>query len=47
MGIIDMHSIRALFEGKNYTNKNTKVRGDTLYLHGNPIIQIQIGRAHV
>lgn len=41
MGLIDLHSIRALFEGKNYTNKNTKVRGDTLYLHDNPIIQIR------
>ena len=41
MGLVDRESVKALFEGKDYTNKNTKVRGDTLYLYNNPIMQIR------
>jgi hypothetical protein len=41
MGIVDRRAAQALIEGSDYKNKNTKVVGNTLYLHGNPIIQVR------
>jgi hypothetical protein len=41
MGIVDRRAAQALIEGSKYTNKNTKVDENTLYLHGNPIIEVR------
>jgi hypothetical protein len=41
MRIITRDCIQALMDGRDITIDNTKVRGDTLFLHGNPIIQVR------
>lgn len=41
MRVVTRRAIDALMNGKDITVDNTKVRGDTLYLHGNPIIQVR------
>lgn len=41
MRIVTRRAIDALMEGRDITIDNTKVRGDTLFLHDNPIIQVR------
>ena len=41
MRIVTRRAIDALMEGREITIDNTKVRGDTLFLHDNPIIQVR------
>lgn len=41
MRIVTRDCIQALIEGRDITIDNTKVRGNTLYLHDNPIIQVR------
>jgi hypothetical protein len=41
MRVVTRRAISALMNGKDITVDNTMVRGDTLYLHGNPIIQVR------
>lgn len=41
MRIVTRRAIDALIEGRDMTLDNTKVRGNTLFLHDNPIIQVR------
>lgn len=41
MGIVDRRAARALIDGSDYKNKNTKVVENTLYLFDNPIIEVR------
>lgn len=41
MRIVTRRAIDALMDGTDITIDNTKVRGDTLFLHDNPIIQVR------
>ena len=41
MRVVTRRAIDALMEGRDMTLDNTKVRGDTLFLHDNPIIQVR------